>query len=129
MARKNRGKQFVKNEELPAEKHSDESATSKSSESVAKTKEKSSGCGTTALFIVGLIVGLALGGLIFYAMGSNASNTGTNDAQMNASGQKAISFISKNLIRTGDTATMINISELNKTGVYKLTPISQMALN
>jgi len=122
MARRHKGR-FVKKEEMPTEMSSEEvkAEPKKSEEKAVKNEERSRGSfDTIALFVVGLIVGLALGGLIFYSMGT--TNASTNDpAQMNAAGQKAVGFISKYLLSPGATVTLVNTTQVNNTGVYQLT--------
>jgi hypothetical protein len=125
MARRHKGR-FVKKEEMPTEMQSDEmkEEPKKSEEKSAKSAEKPQGSfDTIALFVVGLIVGLAIGGLIFYSMGMGSNtNNGATAAQMNAVGQKALDFIkNNNLIGPTQTISLVNVSEVNGTGIFQLT--------
>ncbi|MBN2094849.1 MAG: hypothetical protein JW727_02275 [Candidatus Aenigmarchaeota archaeon] len=112
-------KNIVKREETPV-KHSEESKKHEERSS----PEPKQGCGksfdTVALFIAGLIVGLAIGGLMFSAMGSKEANTTADPAQLNAVGSKAVDFITANLISEGDTIVLLNVSPVENTGIYQV---------
>lgn len=109
-------------EEMPAEQDIEESKEVHKGHSEKLEKApKSKTFDTIALFMVGLVIGLVIGGLVFYAMGSGESKTGVTDVELKATGQKAVEFITGNLISEGYSVNLVNISEVGKTGVYKMT--------
>ncbi|MGC9310645.1 MAG: DsbA family protein [Candidatus Aenigmatarchaeota archaeon] len=136
MARKKRGKNIARKEEVPTEKAD---AVTKSEAKAAKEAKEEKAEETLkeeqenvpkkyvplALFILGLIAGMILGAATFSKSGSavEAAPVNLSEAEMNALGQNAVDFIANPdnmLVPEESEVKLVNVTSVGDTGMYQI---------
>lgn len=133
MARKKKTENTVKKEEVSADEEKTTSKEAKEAKAVKETKEAKESKKTAentpakydsiAFLVVGLIVGLAIGGLIFSSMTTTESAEAMSEDEITALGQAAVDFIGNSthqLVPEDATVTLINATSVGDTGMYRI---------